>query len=58
MKVVDEQQLLMNDVMKLTYVTPVSELHKTVICMLRDTLSALIKLSDYVSSKHDNERSR
>lgn len=58
MKVVDEQQLIMDDVIRLTSVTPVSELHKTVICMLRDTLNALVKLSDHVSSKQDYERSR
>lgn len=51
----DEQQTLMNEIIIMSSTNSTSDLHKTVICMLKDTLSALLKLSDHVNAKYEAE---
>lgn len=54
---IKEKESLMNNIIRLTSKLPVSNLYKSVIDMLKDTLSALLKLSDYVNSKQDADSS-
>lgn len=58
MNLLEERKILMEDIMKLTAQTSIAELYKLVIEMLKETLSAVLKLCDHVNSKQEPNNPR